>query len=377
VFPCLILNYLGQGALLLVHPELGNNPFFGMVPTPFLYPMIVLATVATVIASQALISGAYSLSSQAIRLGFFPRLTVKHTSAEGEGQIYVPLINSILAILCVTLVLTFRASGNLASAYGLAVTGTMTITSVIFFLVTRHRWKWNAWYSYGVLVLFLAFDLPFLTANSLKIFDGGWIPLFVGIFFYLIMWIWKMGRSLLGRHFYLTSIPMDDFFANFQEFVKYRIPGTGVFMASTSTGVPPVLMRMVNRFMSLHETVILLTVTSENVPFYCEKKIEEDRVEVFEIGHGFYRVIARYGFMESHDIPKCMGIAIGKLSLKTRASDILYVLGHETFVEYNSGQMSRTKQAIFSFLSRNARNATDYFGLPPGQVIELGTQIDL
>ncbi|NDG84880.1 MAG: potassium transporter Kup [Proteobacteria bacterium] len=377
VFPCLILNYLGQGALLLTHPELGNNPFYGMVPASFLYPMIILATVATVIASQALISGAYSLSSQAIRLGFFPRLTVKHTSAQGEGQIYVPLINSILAILCIALVLTFRASGALASAYGLAVTGTMTITSVIFFLVTRYRWKWNAWYSYGVLVLFLMFDLPFLTANSLKIFDGGWIPLFVGIFFYIIMWIWKMGRSLLGRHFYLTSIPMDDFFANFGEFVKYRIPGTGVFMASTSTGVPPVLMRMVNRFMSLHETVILLTVTSENVPFYCEKKAEEDRVEVFEIGHGFYRVIARYGFMESHNIPRCMETAIEKLSLKTRASDILYVLGHETFVEYNSGQMSRTKQAIFSFLSRNARNATDYFGLPPGQVIELGTQIDL
>ena len=377
VFPCLILNYLGQGALLLTHPELGSNPFYGMVPQSLLYPMIILATIATVIASQALISGAYSLSSQAIRLGFFPRLTVKHTSAEGEGQIYVPLINSILAILCVALVLMFQASSKLASAYGLAVTGTMTITSVIFFLVTRHRWKWNAFSSYGILFLFLCFDLPFLTANSLKILDGGWIPLFVGIFFFLIMWIWKIGRSLLGRHFYLTSIPMDDFMANLKALVKFRIPGTGIFMASTSSGVPPVLMRMVNRFHSLHETVILLTVTSENVPFYCQKKPEEDRVEVFALTHGFYRVIVRYGFMESHDIPKCMAVAIEKLALKTNQSDILYVLGHETFVEYNSGQMSRTKQAIFSFLSRNARNATDYFGLPPGQVIELGTQIDL
>jgi len=243
--------------------------------------------------------------------------------------------------------------------------------------VTRYRWKWSPLWSYGVLILFLSFDLPFLTANSMKILDGGWIPLFVGFFFYVVMWIWKMGRSLLGRHFMLTSIPMDDFLSNLGEFVKYRIPGTGVFMASTSSGVPPVLMRMVNRFLSLHETVILLTVTSENVPFYCYQKPEEDRVEVFMLSHGFHRVIARYGFMESHDIPRCMEIAIEKLALKTRPTEVLYVLRHETFVEYNTGQMSRTKQAIFSFLSRNARNATDYFGLPPGQVIELGTQIDL
>ncbi len=377
VFPCLILNYLGQGAYLLSHPGHQESAFFGMVPTPLLYPMIFLATAATVIASQALISGAFSLSSQAIRLGYFPRLTVKHTSAEGEGQIYVPLINSVLAILCVALVLLFPASTKLASAYGLAVTGTMTITSVIFFLVIRHRWKWNAITSYGILILFLCFDLPFLGANALKILDGGWIPLFVGTFFFLIMWVWKMGRSLLGRHFVLTSVPMDDFLARIHTHVKFRISGTGVFMASTSSGVPPVLMRMVNRFQSLHETVILLTVTSENVPFYCRSKEETDRVEVFTLPHGFYRVIVRYGFMESPDIPVCMGVALQKLKLGTSPKDVQYVLGHETFVEYESGQMSRSKQAIFSFLSRNARNATDYFGLPPSQVVELGTHIDL
>jgi KUP system potassium uptake protein len=378
VFPCLLLNYLGQGALLIAHPEMAQSPFYSMVPSQLLYPMIFLATAATVIASQALISGAYSLSSQAIRLGYFPRLTVKHTSEEGEGQIYVPFINTTLAILCIWLVLEFQVSSKLAAAYGLAVTGTMTITSLIFFLVTRYRWKWNPILSIGVLVLFLAVDLPFFIANSLKILDGGWIPVFIGIFFFLIMWTWKIGRSLLSRHFEENSPPLEDFLVNIRSKVNYRVPGTGVFMASNSNGVPPVVMRMVNRFRSLHERVILLTVTSENVPYACKPSCEDDRVQAHELSNGFYRVIIRYGFMELPDIPKVMKIAVAKLGLPDQNVDeILYVLGHETFVERNAGEMSRAKQAIFSFLSRNARNATDYFGLPPNQVLELGTQIDL
>jgi KUP system potassium uptake protein len=349
-----------------------------MVPEQLLYPMIFLATAATVIASQALISGAYSLSSQAIRLGYFPRLTVTHTSEEGEGQIYVPFINTTLAILCIALVLQFQASSKLAAAYGLAVTGTMSITSLIFFLVTIYRWKWNRVLSIGVLLLFLAVDLPFLLANSLKFLDGGWIPIFIGVFFFLIMWTWKMGRSLLARHFEENSPPLDDFLANIKSKVSFRVPGTGVFMASNSNGVPPVVMRMVNRFRSLHQRVILLTVTSENVPYACKPNCEDDRVQVSELSNGFYRVIIRYGFMELPDIPRVMRIAFMKLELQDQNVDeILYVLGHETFVERNAGEMSRVKQAIFSFLSRNARNATDYFGLPPQQVLELGTQIDL
>jgi KUP system potassium uptake protein len=377
VFPCLILNYLGQGAFLIAHPELASNPFYGMVPQNLLYPVIILATAATVIASQALISGAYSLTSQAIRLGFFPRLTVKHTSESGEGQIYVPFVNTILAVSCIALVLIFRASNKLAAAYGLAVTGTMTITSIVFFLVTRHKWKWKPLYSYSLLAVFLFIDLHFLIANTLKLFDGGWIPLLIGVFFFFIMWIWKMGRSLLQRHFIENSPPLDEFLAHFNEKVKFRVPGIGVFMASNSTGVPPVVMRMVNRFQSLHQTVILLTVTSENVPFYCRSQSEEARVEAYELSQGFYRVIMRYGFMESHDIPGAMTIAFTKLGLKAEAKDLLFVLGHETFVERNAGEMSRYKQGLFSYLSRNARNATEYFGLPPHQVIELGTQIDL
>ena len=377
VFPCLILNYLGQGALLLKHPEFAGNPFFGLVPPNFLIPMVFLATAATVIASQALISGAFSLSSQGIRLGYFPRVTVRHTSETGEGQIYVPFINAILAVLCIALVLVFQSSSALAGAYGLAVTGTMVITSVVFFLVTHHTWKWHPAISWGVLILFLSFDLPFFCANLLKFFEGGWIPVVVGAGFFTVMWLWKVGRSLLAKHFIATSPPLDDFIKNIDTNVDYRIPGSAVFLASSASGVPPVVMRMVTRFHALHETVILLTITSENVPYYCKSDDQSKRVDVSDIGAGFYRVVLRYGFMEIPNVPEMLGPAFRQLNLLYKSSDILYVLGHETFVEQNSGAMSGFKQEIFAFLSRNARNATDYFGLPPDQVIELGTQIDL
>jgi KUP system potassium uptake protein len=377
VFPCLILNYLGQGALLIQHPELSGNPFYGMVPQSLLYPMIVLATLAAIIASQALISGAFSLSNQAIRLGYFPRVTVKHTSEKGEGQIYVPFINAVLAVISITLVFQMQSASKLAAAYGLAVTGTMIITSVVFFLVTKYHWKWNSFASYAILIFFLAFDIPLFAANAVKFFDGGWIPVFVGSGFFIVMWLWKIGRSLLARHFITNSPPIDKFLEHLDKKISYRIPGTAVFLASNSNGVPPVVMRMVKRFHALHKTVILLTVTSENVPYYCDESNEENRVDVEDLGQGFYRVLVRYGFMEMPNIPKVMEKAFQKLNLYYWARDILYVLGHETFVEHNRGSMPRMQQSIFAFLSRNARNATDYFGLPPEQVIELGTQIDL
>ena len=377
VFPCLILNYLGQGALVLKHPELAENPFYGMVPQGLLYPMIFLATASTVIASQALISGAFSLSSQGIRLGYFPRVTVRHTSEKGEGQIYVPFINFVLAILCIALVLLFQTSDRLASAYGLAVTGTMIITSIVFFLVTHYHWKWKPYISWGVLILFLSFDIPFFLANAMKFIEGGWIPIVVGSGFFIVMWNWKMGRSLLARHFITNSPPMDKFLDHLDHTVNYRIPGTAVFLASNSSGVPPVVMRMVKRFHALHKTVILLTVTSENVPYFCPDGAEDKRIETHEIGQGFYRVVLRYGFMEMPNIPGMMEKAFSKLNLYYWGKDILYVLGHETFVEHEAGSMHRLQQMIFSFLTRNARNATDYFKLPAEQVIELGTRIDL
>ncbi len=378
VLPCLLLNYFGQGAFLIAHPESATNPFYGMVPGSLLYPMIVLATMATVIASQAMITGAYSLTSQAIRLGYFPRLTVKHTSEHGEGQIYVPFINLTLAVLCIALVITFQASTKLAAAYGLAVTGSMTITSLVFFQVTRHRWKWRPFYSWLFLIFFLSIDLHFLVANLFKFLDGGWIPVFIGSFFFVVMLLWKVGRSLLARHFMRSAEPLDAFLENLEKEVPYRIPGIGVFLASDPNGVPPVVLRMVKRFHSLHANILLLTVTSETVPYFCRGgKCEDDRVEVQTLGKGFHRVLVRYGYMEMPDIPSIMEKALLKLEMNANLKELVYVLGHETFVEQDSGEMNRYQQGIFSFLSRNARNATDYFRLPPDQVIELGTHIDL
>jgi KUP system potassium uptake protein len=378
VFPCLLLNYFGQAAFLIAHPESANNPFYEMVPNSLLYPMVILATLATVIASQAMITGAFSLTSQAIRLGYFPRLTVKHTSEHGEGQIYVPFINLVLAVLCIALVVIFQASTKLAAAYGLAVTGTMTITSIVFFQVTRHKWKWNPLYSWLFLAVFLTIDLHFLTATAFKFFDGGWIPVFIGIFFFLVMWLWRVGRSLLARHFMRSAEPLDAFLDNLEKEVPYRIPGIGVFLASDPNGVPPVVLRMVRRFHTLHANILLLTVTSETVPYFCRGgKCEDDRVEVQTLGKGFHRVLVRYGYMEMPDIPSIMEKALLKLEMNANLKELVYVLGHETFVEQDSGEMNRFQQGIFSFLSRNARNATDYFKLPPDQVIELGTHIDL
>jgi len=377
VFPCLILNYLGQGAMLLQHPEFNKNPFFSMVPSPILYPMIALAMVATVIASQALISGAYSLTAQSARLGYFPRVLVKHTSEKGQGQIYVPLINGVLAVLCIALVLLFRESDKLASAYGLAVTGTMTITSIVFFQVTRHHWKWNPVLCWSILILFLSFDIPFFFSSLFKFFDGGWIPVFVGSGFFTVMYIWKMGRTLLARHYQINSPTIEKYLEDLDQKVKYRIPGTAVFLTSNVNGMPPVAMRMVNRFHSLYEKVIVLTVTFEDTPYFCSATEEEKRVEVADLGHGFYRVVMRYGFMEVANVPRVMAKAFQKLNLPYQEKEILYLLGHETFIEQDHGSMPKLQQRIFSFLLRNARSATDYFGLPSEQVIELGTQIDL
>ncbi len=377
VFPCLLLNYLGQAAFLVQNPTAVQNTFYNLVPAFMNIPMLILATFATIIASQAMISGAFSLTHQAVRLGYFPRVTVKHTSNEQEGNIYVPLINWTIAAACIALVLMFKSSSALASAYGLAVTGQMIIASIVFYAVTRYRWNWNPILSFGILVLFLTFDIPFLLANSVKFFDGGYVPVFIGFFFFMMMLIWKQGRSLLHRHFMTNSPPLDKFLEHLEKRVSYRIPGTAVFMASASKGVPPVVLRMVKRFHVLHKTVVLLTVTSEDVPYIRTEGDDGCRIDVEDMGKGFYRVIVRYGFMEEPNIPAIMSKAFEKLNMHYWERDLLYILGHETFVDHHGGSLPPFRQAIFALLSRNARNATDYFRLPPDQVIELGTQIDL
>ncbi len=377
VFPCLLLNYMGQASFLLENPTLTENTFYNLVPQMLALPMLILATLATTIASQALISGAFSLSHQAIQLGFMPRATVHHTSDEQEGRIYVPSINAIMAILCVTLVLIFQKSTALAAAYGLAVTGTMLITSVVFFLVGIHRWNWNRPLAIALLAVFLAFDVPFFLANCLKIFNGGWVPVFIGMFFFLVMMIWRQGRSLLARHFLTHSPPLEDFLEHLDKQIISRIPGVGVFMTSNAKGVPPVLARMVQRFRVVHKSVILLTVNLENVPYVSANANGIVRFETASMGHDFFRVIVHYGYMESPNVPKILEAALESLEISIHPREVVFVLGHETFVDANPGNFTGARHAIFSFLSKTARNATDYFKIPPEQVVELGAHIDL
>ena len=376
VLPALVLNYFGQGALLLQHPErvVADNPFFAMVPKgPLTYALVALAAAATVIASQALISGAFSLTHQAVQLGFLPRVTVKHTSHETEGQIYIPEVNWGLAIACIALVLTFRESSKLAAAYGIAVTGTMGITSIVYFVVVRNTWGWSLAKSLPLLVLFLAFDLPFFGANLLKFFEGGYVPMVVAIILFFLMVVWKRGRA-----FYVEAIrprvpPLDAFLATIDTRCHVRVPGTAVFLTSSSTQTPPVLVHHVQHNKVLHETVILLTVTTLHVPRVTAK----ESISWQDLGHGFHRLVVQSGFMQSPNIPSILAFAAAKHTVAIDFEDTTYDLGRETFLATDLGRMGRFTETLFGFMARNATPATAYFGLPPERVVEIGLQIDL
>jgi KUP system potassium uptake protein len=372
--PGLVLNYLGQGALLLRATTAIRNPFYAMVPLGgWTFGLVALSTMAAIIASQALISGAFSLTSQAVQLGYFPRVTVKHTSHEAEGQIYIPQINWMLMIACVCLVFGFKESSKLASAYGIAVTGTMTITSVVFFVVARGAWRWPLWKSGSLVALFLVFDLAFFGANIVKFVDGGWFPIFVGAAFFAVTLTWKIGRGHLANWFVERSLPMDEFLASLPERLSARIPGIGVVMASNSDRVPPILVHHAQRIHVLPEIVILFTAVTQHVPFVEDQQ----RMQTMPIGAGFYRVVAQCGFMETPNVPTLVASALARLGLESKPEEITYYLGRETFLATGEGKMGQWSESLFAFLSRNAQPATTYFGIPSDQVVELGTQIDL
>lgn len=371
--PMLLLCYLGQGVVLLEDPTKATTPFYSLCPRgPWLYALVGLATCATVIASQALISGVFSLVRQGVQLGLLPRVTIVHTSAEAEGQIYVPFANWALAASCIALVLAFQKSSALAAAYGLAVSGTMGITSVAFFLVTSLVWKWPAWRSWLLLVVFLSFDLPFLVANLLKFFDGGWLPLALGLVMTGLMLVWSQGRGLLAHRVQREMLPVDDLWTRIEQEGVHQVPGTAVFMASLSTGAPPVLVRILDRFGAVYEHNVLLTVQTADQP----RVPAEERVSLEEIRPGFYRAIVRFGFMQTPRIPATLEAAFAANGLG-KMEDTTYVLGRERIVPGPGGMISGVREEVFALLVRNARNATDHFGLPPAQVIELGSQIDL
>jgi KUP system potassium uptake protein len=373
VLPALLLNYFGQAAWLIHHPGSLAHPFFALVPPVLIYPMVFLATGATIIASQALISGAYSLTRQAVQLGFCPRVTIVHTSGDAEGQIYIPEVNVALAIACVCLVLGFKESSALAAAYGIAVTGTMAITSIVYFVVLRRTWKWPLWKALPLVAVFLSFDIPFLASNALKFFHGGWFPIAVASVIFLIMTTWKTGRTLLGRNLANHMLPIDMFLADVGQMHPHRVSGAAVFMSSNPAGVPIVLLHHWKHNQVLHETVVLLSVISETIP----EVPSSHRLVVTSLSHGFYQIAAHYGFMQTPNVPQIMQDACRYHGVPFVPQKTSYFLGRETLLTSGDSKMSHWRKALFSAISRNARSATQYFGIPPDRVVELGMQINL
>jgi len=376
VLPSLLINYFGQGALLLArggdkaHPVV--NPFYELVSGWVLYPLVIIAAAATVVASQALISGAFSLTQQAVQLGYSPRVAIVHTSGDAEGQIYVPEVNSLLMVACVALVFVFRESGNLAAAYGIAVTGTMSITSILFYVVARKRWNWSVGKAGSVVALFLLFDLAFFAANLTKFMHGGWFPIVIAAAVFTVMTTWKRGRAALGKYMQSAALPVDLFMEDLALTKPHRVKGTAVFMTSNPGGVPPVLLHHFKHNKVLHEQVILLSVTVAHVP---EVPIAK-RVEIHELGHSFFQVTANYGFIQQPDVIEILRCC-AEQGLVTRGDDTSYYLGRETLLPTGKSGMARWRKSLFGFLSRNARTATSFFNIPPNRVVEMGIQIEL
>ncbi len=373
VLPALMLNYFGQGALLLSHPEKSFNPFYGLVPESLLYPMVGLATFATVIASQAMISGVFSLTQQAVQMGFCPRIRIVNTSAHTKGQIYLPGVNRAMMVACLGLVLAFKSSSGLAAAYGIAVTIDMTITSVFFFFVASMLWGWPAWKTVPLVALFLLFDLSFLSANLLKILDGGWFTLTVAALIMTAMATWRQGKLALGRQFKAMGLPIDLFLNSLVAGKPpYRVSGTAVFMSVSASGTPITLLHHYKHNKVLHEQILLLSILSAEMPFVPEKQ----RLEVTSLGHGFFRIIARYGFMQTPNVPDILRLAKG-FGLDIQLESTTFYLGRETLLTGGASKMMEWRKSLFAFMSRNAWNATTFFGIPPGRVVELGTQVEL
>jgi KUP system potassium uptake protein len=372
VLPALLLNYFGQAALILRRPEAAENPFYEMVPEWGLYPAVILATMATVIASQALISGAFSLTAQAVQLGYLPRVLIRHTSKKEHGQIYIPAINWLLMVACIGLVLGFRSSSNLAAAYGVAVTMTMTITTILFYFVARERWGWSVWLAAPLALFFLTFDVAFFAANALKIPQGGWFPLVVAVGIFILMTTWKRGRLILADRLEAQVMPFDTFLEHVATKDPMRVPGTAVYMSRKQASTPFSLAQNLKVNKSLHEQVILLTVETEEMP-----RIRRGRhIMIEKLSNGFVKVVLRYGFMESPNVHRALGrVCIDGKTVLT--DDIVYFVGRETLFATKRPGMALWREHLFALMFKNALSASSFYRLPPSQVIELGTQVEL
>jgi len=372
VGPSLLLNYFGQGALLLNNPEFAKNPFYLMAPSWAHYPLVVLATMATIIASQAVISGVFSLTRQAAQLGYAPRITVVHTSEKEIGQIYIPGANWALMIATILLVLGFKTSSNLAAAYGVAVTSTMIITTILAYFVARHMWHWKLPYAILVTAGFLFVDLAFFGANIIKVAQGGWFPLLVGIFVFTLFTTWKRGRQLLGTKLQQTMFPLKNFIADATSTNFIRCPGTAIYLNSDPDGTPIAMLHNIKHNMVLHQKNVVVSIMTEEVPIVRPK----ERFQFEDLGGGFYKVVLRYGFMEDPDVPNALQ------NLRTHGLDIdpmraTYILSRNTLLASKYPGMALWREKLFVFLTRNASRPTEFFRLPPNRVVELGMQIEI
>jgi KUP system potassium uptake protein len=373
VLPALFLNYLGQGALILRDPSGVENPFYLLAPHWALYPLVGLSTAATVIASQALISGAFSLTIQAIQLGYLPRMVVKHTSSQERGQIYLPHVNWALMVACIALVLGFRSSTNMASAYGIAVTLTMISTTVLFFFAARRLWGWSVARAAVVCGLFLMVEGAFFAANMLKVLSGGWVPLVMGTLIFVLMETWKKGRHLVWRKLGPASMPLEMFLDNIETTKRLpRVPGSALFMTANPEGTPIALLHNLKHNKVLHERNIILTVVTDEVPQVNSEK----RIEIDNLGGGFQRIVAHYGFMEEPNVPELLKMA----RLDGDAIDLnktTFFFSRETLVPTRSVSMARWRQWLFALMSRNAQAASSFYRIPANRVVELGMQVEI
>ena len=372
VLPALMLNYLGQGALLLADPAAAQNPFYLLVPPVLLYPMIALATLAAVIASQAVISGAFSVTRQAIQLGYLPRMEVVHTSRETMGQIYLPGLNRVLLVLTVAVVIGFHSSTNLAAAYGIAVIGTMTIDSVLVMIVARRIWAWPRWHVAMLGGLFLVVDLAFLGANLEKVEHGGWFPLVLGLVVFTVMTTWRRGRDLVIRELKNAGLALRPFIESISEHPPLRVPGQAVFLTAQIDAVPHALLHNLKHNKVLHEQNVVLTVEWLETP----TAEPEERIELIALGHEFHQLTIRYGFAEDPDVPDMLA-KCEKAGLVFDMMDTTFFLSRESIVATDNRGMPKWRDKLFAFMQRNALPATAFFQIPGNRLIELGTQVEI
>jgi KUP system potassium uptake protein len=368
---CLLLNYFGQGALLLADPSAIKNPFFRMAPEWAIYPMVLLATCATVIASQAVISGVFSLTRQAIQLGYLPRMDIRHTSATEMGQIYIPQINYMLMVGVAIIVISFRSSSDLTHAYGLAVAGAMTIDGLLAAVVARWLWGWNRWLTYAVFGAFLTVDILFLASNSLKIPSGGWLPIVCAVASLSAFMVWSRGREILVAKLYRDAMPIREFLETWDRTTE-RVSGTAVFMTSNPAVIPTAFLHNLKHNHVVHERVVLLKVNVEDIP----RVADAQRIEVEKLGKGFHQVIVHYGFMERPDVPRALELC-RQFGLSFDLMQTTFFLGRETLIPARRSELRRWQAALFIGMQATALSATRFFRIPANRVVEMGTQVEI